>query len=135
MKVIMFQKQFSPKVVTGKKRQTIRKRARCRQGDELSLRRWADKPYRSKHVRLLDGVVCTGIERIEIDVRGVTLFGRRERLIEGDPALSEFAREDGFTGWVEMRNWFLETHGLPFRGEVIKWGKPSTANTTHEPPA
>jgi hypothetical protein len=44
----MFQDRFADKVRDGRKLHTIRKTARCKVGDTLSLRRWSGTPYRSK---------------------------------------------------------------------------------------
>lgn len=32
-----------------------------------------------------------------------------------------FVRADGFTDGVSMLEWFARTHGLPFRGHLIRW--------------
>lgn len=40
-----------------------------------------------------------------------------------DPFQAEqrFARRDGFKNWTEMYRWFEKTHGLPFKGVLIRW--------------
>ncbi|MEE8205372.1 MAG: hypothetical protein V3T82_00395, partial [Nitrospinaceae bacterium] len=35
--------------------------------------------------------------------------------------LDFFAECDGFKSWPEMRDFFQETHGLPFTGILIRW--------------
>lgn len=35
--------------------------------------------------------------------------------------LGRFAQLDGFANWGEMRDWFSETHGLPFNGLLTEW--------------
>jgi hypothetical protein len=35
--------------------------------------------------------------------------------------LDRFAQDDGFADWQEMREWFTDTHGLPFQGVLIRW--------------
>ena len=34
---------------------------------------------------------------------------------------AQFAQLDGFANWGEIRDWFSETHGLPFSGLLIEW--------------
>ena len=37
------------------------------------------------------------------------------------PESEEIARDDGFESTAELVAWFEKTHGLPFRGVVIRW--------------
>jgi hypothetical protein len=90
--------------------QTIRRRARCRPGDVLSLRRWTGKPYRSKQ-EILRESVCSALTPIQINRWGIPCVADDDKL----------ARRDGFIGWREMREWFERTHGLPFHGWIIEW--------------
>jgi hypothetical protein len=107
MRVFLFQDRFAELVRAGTKRQTIRARARCKPGDELSLRRWTGKPYRSKQEILRSGERCNA-------VLGV--------LIEEDTIPdNDFAQADGFKDWGELLDWFRKTHGLPFEGECVRW--------------
>ena len=120
--MILFQDRFAGKVRDGSKPHTIRKTARCKPGDTLSLRRWTGKPYRSKQ-EVLREAVCAAVTPVEINRFGADL---------GDVFVhcpDTLARHDGFTGWPEMREWFERTHGLPFHGFVIEW-----ANTAGERP-
>lgn len=117
MRVIMFQPQFVPQIEAGTKRSTIRPRARCKPGDELSLRQWTGKPYRSKQREIMCRPRCKAVNDIRINngtvsVNGMVLHGKEE---------SELARCDGFADFVAMRDWFEKTHGLPFSGELIEW--------------
>ena len=112
MRVILFQDRFAELVRTGQKKQTIRKKARCKPGDELSLRKWTGKPYRSKQETLLN-TKCKEVGAIRIEdgpaPAGVLM------IVEG------WAHADGFSSFIEMQEWFRKTHGLPFEGEVITW--------------
>lgn len=114
MRVILFQDRFADKVRDGTKPHTIRKTARCKPGDTLSLRRWTGKPYRSKQETLRE-VVCMAVTPVEINRFGADLG---DVFVHSPDTL---ARHDGFSGWPEMREWFERTHGLPFHGFVIEW--------------
>jgi len=120
MHVLMFDQRFAGAVKSGQKTTTIRpKRKRpIRPGDELSLRSWSGKPYRSKQVELRR-VRCKRVTQILIEdypyrvaVNGEDLDGwEREALAKGD----------GFAGKAEMRDYFTGVYGLPFEGEMIEW--------------
>lgn len=124
--VKMFKPEFSELVRTGKKRQTIRPTPKRmpKVGDMVSLRCWADKPYRSKHVILGDG-------RIR-NVYPIRIYADHEEepiqweMWIGDRFLTireadSVARADGFPGVCEMLEWFEREHGLPFEGILIRW--------------
>jgi hypothetical protein len=108
LKVILFQDRFATLVQSGQKKQTIRKKARCKVGDELSLRKWAGKPYRSKQETLLN-TRCAEVLDVIVDE------GKSE------PESEAFAKADGFKSLAEMQDWFRKTHGLPFEGKLIVW--------------
>jgi len=112
MRVFLFQDRFAGGVKAGTKRQTIRAKARCKPGDELSLRRWTGKPYRSKQEILRAGETCRAVEPVVIP-------RREDDLSPGDA--EAMAHADGFACWADMQAWFLHTHGLPFHGEIVKW--------------
>jgi len=108
MRVILFQDKFAELVRSGEKKQTIRLSARCKPGDELSLRKWTGKPYRSKQETLRNSV-CTRVQEVQI--------------YEGPSTETSemLARADGFSSHAEMQAWFNNTHGLPFEGQQIEW--------------
>ena len=129
MRVIMFQDKFAPKVRDGSKCQTIRKAARCKAGDTLSLRRWTGKPYRSKQ-EILREVVCESAEPVLIlRPLGEETAAVGFNVIRGADA-DAFARADGFADFGEMVKWFEDTHGLPFNGWLIKWSNPTVEGRT-----
>ena len=119
MRVILFQSRFADKILSGLKTSTIRKTARCKPGDTLSLRCWQGLPRRSKQDVLLQ-VPCLSVlpivldfdELFSIEVNGIFQdhFDRRE-----------IWQHEGFDGEDNMRDWFLENHGLPFSGWMITW--------------
>lgn len=122
MIVKMFQPRFADLVTSGEKTQTIRPMPKRmpKKGDEISLRKWADKPYRSKHVELNSGVI-TNVSAISITRETAA------KIIDLHPVplpcerLDEFAQRDGFQNWDELSAWFQKTHGLPFSGILIEW--------------
>lgn len=126
--VIMFKPQFAPLVQSGAKLQTIRPR-RVRAvltGDVIDAREWIGKPYRSKQRKLCVGTGI-GTEGVIIHRNGVEISPGTLRCFymgagtKRRDLLDTFARADGFSGWDAMRDWFNETHGLPFEGVLIKW--------------
>lgn len=126
MIVKMFKPQFAPLVESGQKRQTVRPTPKRipRIGDDMSLREWSGKPYRSPQ-RELRKAKLTDIRRIIIHDDGIHFENAqrmkfRESGIE-DRILNDFAKADGFECWQAMRDWFAQQHGLPFTGVLYKW--------------
>lgn len=128
----MFQPQFAPLVESGQKRQTVRPvpKRLPRAGQEISLRQWTGKPYRSPQ-RELRRSMLDDIQPITIHDDGITftnegaIYGTCKvtfrKMDSSDRLLNDFAKADGFSGWQEMRDWFARTHGLPFTGVLLKW--------------
>lgn len=112
MIVRLFQPRFAPLVESGAKRQTIRPTPNRmpKVGDAISLREWCGKPYRSRQ-RLLRASVITRVEPFDLDAMRLDEPTKRDA----------FARADGFADWPDMLAWFVQTHGLPFRGILIAW--------------
>lgn len=108
MRVLMFKDRFASLVESGEKTRTIRKHARCKPGDTLSLRQWTGRPYRSKQ-RVLRTAICRNVVPVLI-VPGTS-----------GAAFEDLAKADGFSSFAEMKRWFAEVHGLPFEGEMIVW--------------
>ncbi len=116
----MFQPRFQAAVAEGRKKQTIRPKARCKPGDELSLRKWKAKPYRSIQLPLLPLVICSAVRPILICIDPwQRLVIRVNNVLVTDP--DSFAKDDGFTDANDLRAWFEATHELPFEGELIEW--------------
>jgi len=120
MKVLMFQPRFAEVVRAGAKMQTIRpaRKRPIKPGDELSLRRWIGRPYRSKQ-EIIASVRCEHCWPIRI--------GWTELLIANFRVTSkeQIAKRDGFENYGEMLTWFEQTYGLPFAGTLIRWMKPA----------
>jgi hypothetical protein len=125
MRVILFQPQFADQVEARIKRQTIRQRARCKAGDELSLRKWSGLPYRSKQQTLGASVTCQSVQAVTISTAPWDRSDHHRLQVEVDgqiiPDADAFARADGFPSAALMHEWFDRTHGLPFNGEMITW--------------
>lgn len=140
MRVLTFQPQFHALIRSGQKTSTIRDTARCKRGDELSLRRWIGKPYKPPGQELLiPNQVCAAVTpvRMEISKRGNFKF----YIIpedEGEPIeilmvcgndvnghARDIASREGFESWEAMRDWFISAKkirlGNPYRGAQIEW--------------
>jgi len=118
--VRMFKPQFAPLVQAGTKLQTVRPTPKRmpKVGDNISLRCWTGKPYRSKQLVLMESII-TRVDTFSLDtfptlrINDLGLKSRR--------ACDEFARADGFADYLALLDWFRLTHGLPFEGIVIHW--------------
>lgn len=127
MPALNFKKQFVPAVKSGKKRQTIRsvRKRPFVKGDKLYL----FTGMRTENCARIKEVVCKSVYTIKIYDSNTTkhlafsiysdkyirLFGKNS--LDAD----SFARKDGFKNSSEMIEWFKQTHGLPFHGQLIKW--------------
>ena len=118
MIVKLFKPQFAGIVERGEKLQTIRPTPKRlpKIGDEVSLRTWTGKPYRSKQ-RILGTGIIDGIHTVRIDSDLLVFDGRKI----GSGMREKFAEADGFSGWPTMEEWFRAEHGLPFQGIAIFW--------------
>jgi hypothetical protein len=127
--VLLFMERFHAAILSGKKKQTIR-RTRKRPilpNDSLSLRYWSGKPYRSKQSELMR-VQCEVV--IPVSIR----YDTRLRVLLGDLDLSRHEVEvlswdDGFSCQEEMTEFWISTHGIfpdgpAFNGTVIEWRAP-----------
>jgi hypothetical protein len=114
MRVILFNEAFAEAVRCGTKVQTIRVRAMVKTGEQVSLRMWACKAYRSKQVVLREAVVA-GVVPVVVEHDLVRWNGVEVRKPEG------LAHADGFSSWADMRDYFEREYGLPFHGWLIRW--------------
>lgn len=124
-----FQARFAPLVEQGIKAQTIRRerkngRPPCKPGDQLQLY----TGMRTRSCRKLTEAACTRVDRFKMHRNAVYVdeHGCDSELVRygSQHALRCFARDDGFSNWPEMRDWFDKTHGLPFIGWLITWEAP-----------
>lgn len=127
----MFQPKFHDLVKEGKKLQTIRPKPKNPKylpqvGQDISLRKWTGKPYRSPQEVLASGEI-TSVEPVCIDRDAIKFPLRRRKLgvhlITELKDLNRFAREDGFEDWQDLQQWFQDNHGpvARFRGVLIQW--------------
>jgi hypothetical protein len=116
--VRMFRPTFAAMVEAGTKLQTVRPTPKImpRPGDLISLRVWTGRPYHSPQ-RVLREETIRCVTPITIDCHGIRIGAG----YLDDDRCDAFARFDGFSNWVRMRDWFELVHGLPFEGIVIFW--------------
>jgi hypothetical protein len=123
-----FKAQFADLVQRGQKVQTIRKlRADSRfpfMGDKVRLY----TALRTKSTRWLADGMVTRCRRVQFDLSG------DKPLIVDAEALSSierivFARDDGFSSWLEMLFWFRDQYGNEgdFDGFSVQWIRTSWA--------
>ncbi|MBL9115491.1 MAG: hypothetical protein JNJ83_10845 [Verrucomicrobiaceae bacterium] len=131
MRVILFQWRFEQSIQMGRKRSTIRLRARCEPGDMLSLRRWQDKPYRSKQVPI-KGAECKAVNPLYLGINSADQLEVYERFRDGSgraqystKECEQLARIEGFDDFAEMESWFKLNHklkpGMGIECEQIQW--------------
>jgi hypothetical protein len=123
MAVLMFQKRFAPLVKSGAKRQTIRPKRKhpIKPGDHLSLREWEGVAYRSKQVELGEARCKSAVPITVTNHFAMVRLAGESYYWTGNKDADRFAQADGFDSLAEMIQWFDETHGLPFHGELIRW--------------
>jgi hypothetical protein len=72
---------------------------------------------RTKACVRLDTTRCTEAKSIVIEEARVWVDGHWLSLEE----ITQLATADGFTDPVRFIEFFRETHGLPFHGQLVKW--------------
>lgn len=117
MPALNFQARFADLVESGEKRQTIRALRKDgrdpKPGDTLYLY----TGMRTKACRKLLEAECRSARPVTILDVGVCLGDDLPRRAERE----SLARADGFDTESEMVRWFQKTHGLPFKGLLIRW--------------
>ncbi len=123
-----FMERWAGDVEDGTKTQTIRSKARAKPSDKLQFY----TGQRTKDCRSLGEGVCTKVTAVTINATDMVLGGRQ--MLAGscgcpscpgceDECDNEFAKADGFDGFVDMADFFREKYGLPFDGFVTEWRK------------
>lgn len=114
-----FKSQFVSPILSGAKRQTIRadRKRHARAGEAVQLY----TAMRTRQCRLIGRATCLGTVPIRIDLPSntVTVGGA---VYSGWAMLDPFAMQDGFDGWLAMRDFWQTTHGDgAFSGVLIRW--------------
>jgi hypothetical protein len=133
MVALNFKEQFAEDVEYGNKRRSIRAPRKDgrdpKPGDMLQLY----TGMRQKGCRKLGEAKCVRVRQVEITgtniiLEGRTLFAGYAPAYAGgmdpDHYDGDFAMVDGFHGFPDLRDWFEEQHGLPFKGLLIEWREP-----------
>ena len=115
MSALNFQKQFAALVQSGQKRQTIR--ATRKQPIKVGERLYLFTGMRTKACRNLRTATCRKVCGVELTANSIKIDGVLMSRMEFD----DFARDDGFEHYHQMRLWFEKNHGFPFTGQIICW--------------
>lgn len=126
MPALNYQLWKARKVESGECQQTIRanRKRPFRVGDRL----YHYEGMRTNKCRKLGEAICTkaativlGKDSVVIPVFSIypLLSGRVLKAKERDA----LARADGFKDYAGMQAWFGKVHGLPFSGQLIRWGR------------
>ena len=115
MPAINFKKQFAPMVEAGVKRQTIRpmRKNRFLCGDTLYLY----TGMRTKQCHKLGETKCLHVHEVRMTESGMKLDG----VALAPSGIDQLARDDGFHGVEDFREFFRNQYGFPFHGQLIKW--------------
>lgn len=116
MKVLIFEPELAPRVASGEKKHTIRKRGTCAVGEMLSLRKWSARPYWSKQEEI-KRVCCWRVRKLEVTATEMRINGT----VLTQDEMAVFAQSDGFDSADEMIGFLQCAYGLPFAGETIEW--------------
>lgn len=113
-----FKYRFARKVESGKKLHTIRARRKDGNRPQVGAPFYGYEGMRTKKCRRLVASRITGVQAVRIEPEGgIYIDGRRLPVMEAD----RFAVADGFTSVTELFEFFRDTHGLPFEGDLIHW--------------
>lgn len=113
---------FKDKILSGAKRQTIRKERKnpIKVGETLYLwweMRTSQRQYMGKSTCKDKYPVKIFNDKIEIREKNILI------VLDQKNDLNYFAIADGFDSWNDLIEFFEKTHGLPFEGVLIKWGE------------
>lgn len=121
MPSLSFKKKFAPKVESGEKTQTIRRRGKIkwRVGQTAHLFTGLRTPY----CRRLGKGEVHEVTNVDIDEKRVVSRELRGGYMSPYPQkdLLELAKADGFDTIQEFTDFFSDHYGLPFKGVLIKW--------------
>lgn len=127
MVALNFQERFAELVASGAKTQTIRARRKDARdpvaGKRLQLYTGLRQPGKTRKLVEPDPF-CIATTPLVLHARlaGVPLGPEVGLVWLNNRQREALARADGFASYAEMAEWFIETHGLPFSGLLIRWG-------------
>lgn len=135
-----FKARFVIPIELGTKQQTIRAPRKgtsrhARRGDLLQLST-GDR----FHPRRIGLARCISSRLVQLQFTAATVCihgaGEDARYVFGHGHLDDFAREDGFQDWPDLKKFWRETHGdlAEFNGCIITWGD-TFAGPLDPPPA
>lgn len=126
MPAYSFKERFVPLILSGEKKQTIRKKRKgqAKPGSTLYLY----FGMRTKWCKKLKEVVCENVKEIIITKHGMVFIDgkkishlQKEHLAYNDGFRTE-GSEFNISGCFElMFRWWNQTHELPFKGDIIYW--------------
>lgn len=117
-----FKERFARKVQSGEKLHTIRATRKDGHRPIVGQPMHAYSGLRTKKTKLLLLSTISKVDRIKINVDGSIVVEARGRLTVDEA--HALAMADGFTSANELYEFFKETHGLPFEGDLIHWRFP-----------
>lgn len=112
-----FMGKFAAAIKAGRKTQTIRRNLRCKPGDALQLYTGQRTPACQK----IADAVCLETYPLTISDTGIRFEAGQCHSLRHPHDLDSFAQADGFIAWEDMKAFFFEKYGLPFKGFLIKW--------------
>ena len=111
MAILKFYDRFVPSVYEGRKLSSIRRDKKGEVGDDVLL-------TDTEGNKIRDGVFTEIIETF-VDNNSIVIYGIEN--ITDKQELDDFANEDGFANFEEMKTWFDRLYGLPFSGWLHVW--------------
>ena len=118
MPLLGFKKEFVGPIESGKKRHTIRAPRKYGRNPKPGQILYLYVGLRTKSCRKLKEVICKSCETISIEENhdiyiGIHSLNEKEK--------EKLAIDDGFENLNNFYDFFIEMHGLPFYGFLIKW--------------
>lgn len=126
-----FKYRFAKKVGSGEKRHTVRARRKDGKRPQVGQPFRAYTGMRTKKCEPILFSHISGVQEVRIELEGgIYIDGRRLKVEEAD----RFAVADGFTSVTEFYEFFRDTHGLPFEGDLIHWSftTGATVDSSHD---
>ena len=125
--ILTFKPQFVEPIKAGTKIHTIREDKKGRWKPGMKIQFWCGNPrnVKAKPHQFQSGI-CTDVKEIIIDFKHndiliVNKLNEKNTILTGISKLDEFARNDGFENWENMKKWFLNEYpGITFfEGKLI----------------